>query len=60
HIDTERGTLRFSEFAIDTIGCPPPWEATVAVLRSREARYSITAARLTITAGKIGIAAVAD
>jgi heat shock protein HslJ len=58
-VDSDRGTLRFGDFVIDTVGCPPPWEQTVTVLRSRQARYSITAARLTITSGKIGIAAVA-
>jgi heat shock protein HslJ len=59
-VDAGRNTLRFADFVIDAIGCPPPWEATVAVLRRGEARYSITAARLTITADDIGIAAMAD
>jgi heat shock protein HslJ len=59
-VDASKGMLGLSDFAIDAIGCPQPWEATVAVLRSGKARYSITATRLTITAGKIGIAAVAD
>ena len=52
-------TLRFGEFVIDAIGCPPPWQATVDVLRAGDARYSITAARLTIAAGALGVAAVA-
>jgi hypothetical protein len=30
------------------------------LLRAGEARYSIRAARLTITAGELGVAAVAD
>ena len=52
--------MRFGEFVIDTIGCPPPWDATVELLRAGEAHYSITAARLTLTAGDVGVAAVAD
>jgi heat shock protein HslJ len=56
-VDTARHTLRFGDFAVDAIGCPSPWEATLSILRKDEARYSITASRLTITAGSIGIAA---
>lgn len=59
-VDVKRDTVRFGEFVIDTIGCPPPWDATVELLRAGDARYSITAARLTLTASDVGIAAVAD
>ncbi len=59
-VGVDQGTLRFGELVVDAIGCPPPWETTVELLRAPDARYSITAARLTITAGGIGIAAVAD
>lgn len=58
-VDVEGDTVRFGEFVIDAIGCPAPWEATVELLRAGDARYSITAARLTLTAGDVGIAAVA-
>jgi heat shock protein HslJ len=59
-IDEARGALTFGDVVVDAIGCPPPWEETLEVLRRGEARYSIEAARLTITAGDIGVAAVSD
>jgi heat shock protein HslJ len=59
-VDVDDGVLRFGEFVVDAIGCPPPWSATIEVLRAGEASYSITAARLTVTAGEIGVSAVAD
>ena len=58
-VDVKRDTVRFGEFLIDAIGCRPPWEATVELLRAGEVRYSITAARLTLIAGDVGVAAVA-
>lgn len=57
-IDEEKRTVRFADFAIDDIGCPSPWNATITVLRSGTASYSINASRLTIQAGDNGIGAV--
>ena len=53
-------SLQFGAVTIDSIGCPPPWAATVELLRAGTATYMITGARLTITAADIGIAAIAS
>lgn len=52
--------MRFDEFTVDTIGCPPPWDTIIEVLRRGEVRYAITADRLTLTAEGVGIAALGD
>lgn len=54
------GALTFGDFAVDAIGCPPPWEATLEVLRAGEVSYRIDAARLTLDAGPVGISATAE
>jgi heat shock protein HslJ len=53
------GTITFGELAVDDVGCPSPWAETLRVLRAGETTYEIEAARLTIEAGDVGIAAVA-
>jgi heat shock protein HslJ len=58
-VDEASATLRFGELTIDSIGCPPPWDAVVELVREGEASYSIEAARLAVTAGDVGIGAVA-
>jgi heat shock protein HslJ len=53
-------SLRFGAFAVDNIGCPPPWEHTLGVLRAGEVAYRIEAGRLTLEAPGIGVSAVAE
>jgi heat shock protein HslJ len=57
-VDGDR--LHFGPASVDDVACPPPWASVLEVLGTGEATWSITAARLTITAGEIGISAVAD
>ncbi len=58
-VNVDEQSLRFGDVTIDSVGCPPPWEAIVAVLRAGEASYAITGARLSITATDVGIGALA-
>jgi heat shock protein HslJ len=51
--------LRLGTVTVDTIGCPDPWQPTIDVLRSGTLRFTIVATRLTITAGRTGLGAVA-
>jgi heat shock protein HslJ len=53
-------TLTFGDLVVDAIGCPAPWDATLAVLRGGPAEYTIDGDRLTVRALTTGIAAVAE
>lgn len=59
-VEVDDDVLRFGPVSVDDIACPAPWATTLDVLGAGEATWSITAARLTIQAGDLGIAAVAD
>jgi heat shock protein HslJ len=59
-LDASAHTLQFGDFAVDAIGCGEQWDATLEVLRSGTVTYAIEANRLTLTAGGIGVAAVAN
>jgi heat shock protein HslJ len=52
--------LRIGTVTVDTIGCPDPWQPTIDVLRAGTVRFTIVATRLTLTAGRAGVAAVAS
>ena len=52
--------LRVGTVTVDTIGCPDPWQPTIDVLRAGPVRFTIVATRLTLTAGRAGVAAVAS
>jgi heat shock protein HslJ len=52
-------TITFGDVTVDDIACPSPWAETLEVIGAGETTYRIEAARLTIEAVDVGIAAVA-
>jgi heat shock protein HslJ len=53
------GRLELTDFVVDSIGCPPPWADTIALLRATSVDVTIEHARLTLRSTSIGLSLVA-
>lgn len=51
--------LRLGTLTVDAIACPDPWQPAIDVLGSGTVRSAIVASRLTLSAGRAGLGAVA-